>query len=121
MSMRYFCYIVLYSAFAYSATGVKLTASDIIKNTLFQKARSNGSDIEQLYQDTWQHCFEDTPDTVDLWMRTKGLGQNQRSNIDLFFYSFAILKEFFQVSKDKMSDLATRYKDYLAQVCHRGL
>lgn len=99
-----------------NSTGVKLTASDIIKNTLFQKARSNGSDIEQLYQDTWQHCFEDTPETVDLWMRTKGLGQNQRSNIDLFFYSFAILKEFFQVSKDKMSDLATRYKDYVAQL-----
>ena len=97
-----------------NSTGVMLTAADIIKNALFQKIRSSGMNIEQLYQDTWQHCFEDSPDTVALWAKTKGLGQNKRSNIDLFFYSFAIVKGFFHILGDKMSDLFSRYKDYIS-------
>ena len=97
-----------------NSTGVKLTASDIIKNALFQKIRSFGGDAEYLYQNNWQLCFEDTAETVATWMGTKGIGQNQRSNIDLFFYSFAIIKKFFHVPGDKMSDLAERYKEYIA-------
>lgn len=97
-----------------NSTGVMLTASDIIKNALFQKVKSSGRDIELLYEDTWQKCFEDSSDTVALWMETKGLGQNKRSNIDLFFYSFAIIKGFFHVPKDKMADLASKYKEHIA-------
>lgn len=97
-----------------NSTGVMLTASDIIKNALFQKARISGANIEKVYQNTWERCFEDTPETVALWMKTKGLGQNQRSNIDLFFYSFAIIRGFFHVPGDKMSDLAAKYKEYIA-------
>ena len=96
-----------------NSTGVKLTASDIIKNALFQKLRQAGMTFESFYQDTWQRTFEDSTDTVCLWLKTKGIGQNQRSNIDLFFYSFAIIEGFFHVPRDKMSDLAVKYKDYI--------
>ncbi len=98
---------------AINSTGVKLTASDIIKNTVFQKVKETGLDIERLYKETWAKQFENDPETVNLWLGTKGLGQNQRSNIDLFFYSFAIIKGFFQVPGDKMSDLATKYKEFI--------
>ena len=97
-----------------NSTGVKLTASDIIKNALFQKLRQAGMAFDSFYQDTWQRTFEDTTDTVSLWLKTKGIGQNQRSNIDLFFYSFAIIEGFFHVPGDKMSDLAVKYKDYIS-------
>lgn len=96
-----------------NSTGVKLTASDIIKNALFQKIKQSGTSLESFYVDTWQKCFEDSSETQDLWLETKGIGQNQRSNIDLFFYSFAIIEGFFQVPGDKMSNLAERYKEYI--------
>ena len=96
-----------------NSTGVKLTASDIIKNALFQKLRQEGMAFDAFYQDTWQRCFEDTTETLNLWLKTKGIGQNQRSNIDLFFYSFAIIEGFFHVPRDKMSDLAVKYKEYI--------
>lgn len=97
-----------------NSTGVKLTASDIIKNALFQKLKQSGEEIESFYSDTWQKCFEDTDDTQSDWLEMKGVGQNQRSNIDLFFYSFAIIEGFFQVPGDKLSDLALKYKTYIA-------
>ena len=99
-----------------NSTGVMLTASDIIKNALFQKIKSSGRDIEQVYEETWQKCFEENMEVVGLWMGTKGLGQNKRSNIDLFFYSYAIIKGFFHVPKDKMADLATKYKEYISSL-----
>ncbi len=96
-----------------NSTGVKLTASDIIKNALFQKIKQSDAAIESFYSDTWQKCFEDSAEIQDSWLKTKGLGQNQRSNIDMFFYSFAIIEGFFHVPGDKMSNLAVRYKEYI--------
>ncbi len=96
-----------------NSTGVKLTASDIIKNALFQKIKQSGEMLEAFYTETWQKCFEDSDETRELWQSTKGIGQNQRSNIDLFFYSFAIIEGFFQVPGDKMSSLAEKYKEYI--------
>lgn len=96
-----------------NSTGVKLTASDIIKNALFQKIKQAGVSLEQFYVDTWQQRFENTEEIRDLWLDTKGIGQNQRSNIDLFFYSFAIIEGFFSVPGDKMSDLAMKYKEHI--------
>ena len=96
-----------------NSTGVKLTASDIIKNALFQKLRQAGMAFDSFYHDTWQRTFEDTTDMLNLWLKTKGIGQNQRSNIDLFFYSFAIIEGFFHVPGDKMADLAVKYKEYI--------
>ena len=97
-----------------NSTGVKLTASDIIKNALFQKIKQAGQSIEEFYVETWQQRFENTEEVRDLWLDTKGIGQNQRSNIDLFFYSFAIIEGFFSVPGDKMSDLAMKYKEFIS-------
>ncbi len=97
-----------------NSTGVKLTASDIIKNAVFHSIRKKGTSVEKLYAETWQKCFEEDDELVDQWLELKGIGQNQRSNIDLFFYSFAILEGFFKIPGDKMSDLAQIYKTHLA-------
>ena len=43
-----------------NSTGVKLTASDIIKNALFQKIKLSGKSLENFYSETWQKCFEDS-------------------------------------------------------------
>ncbi len=99
-----------------NSTGVKLTASDIIKNAIFHSVRKGTTSIEKLYAETWQKCFEEDDDLVDKWLEVKGIGQNQRSNIDLFFYSFAILEGFFKIPGDKMSDLAQIYKTHLSQL-----
>ncbi len=51
-----------------NSTGVKLTASDIIKNALFQKIKLSGKSLENFYSETWQKCFEDS--SVLLGLRT---------------------------------------------------
>ncbi len=97
-----------------NSTGVKLTASDIIKNALFHKITKSPAALDDLYKATWQKTFEETQELLDQWLETKGIGQNQRSNIDHFFYSFAIIKEFFHVPGDKMTELAQKYKEYIS-------
>ena len=41
-----------------NSTGVKLTATDIIKNTLFDKAIKLQTNYETLYKDYWENVFE---------------------------------------------------------------
>ena len=96
-----------------NSTGVKLTASDIIKNALFQNIQTANNKREDLFIRYWQKQFEEDDQTVNAWLETKGLGQNQRTYIDLFFYSFAVIKGFYDVSSDKISDLATKYKEFI--------
>ena len=96
-----------------NSTGVKLTAADIIKNALFHKVKKAGYSEEDIYKNTWENCFENEAETSSLWLETKGLGQNQRSNIDHFFYSYAIVKGIFSVPGDKMANLAEKYKDHI--------
>lgn len=97
-----------------NSTGVKLTASDIIKNALFHKINKPPQVMDDLYKDTWQKTFEESQELLEKWLKQKGLGQNQRSNIDHFFYSFAIVKGFFRVPGDKMTELAKRYKEHIS-------
>lgn len=97
-----------------NSTGVKLTASDIIKNALFHKISKSPAAMDDLYRATWQKTFEENQELLSKWLDPKGIGQNQRSNIDHFFYSFAIIKGFFRVPGDKMTELAQRYKEYIS-------
>lgn len=96
-----------------NSTGVKLTASDIIKNAIFQNIKTTTSKRDALYSQYWQKQFEENDEVVESWLGTKGIGQNQRTYIDLFFYCFAIIKGFYNVASDKISDLATKYKEYI--------
>lgn len=96
-----------------NSTGVKLTAADIIKNALFQNVKDDTSKRDNVYNKYWYECFEKDEDTVNSWLQLRGLGQNQRSYIDLFFYCFAILKGFYNVQTDRISDLASKYKEYI--------
>ncbi len=99
-----------------NSTGVKLTASDVIKNALFQKIRQPGGVLERFYTETWQKSFEENEEAQAEWLDTRGIGQNQRTHIDLFFYSFAIIEGFFRVPGDTITNLAERYKEHIRNI-----
>lgn len=96
-----------------NSAGVKLTAADMIKNAVYQKMGSDHAALEEHYTENWYPCFE-AGEKVQKWLGTKGSGQNQRTYIDLFFQCFAILEGFFDPTKDKIADLAKKYKEYIA-------
>lgn len=102
-----------------NSAGVKLTTADIIKNALYQRLlRSDVDSISmdaatKFYNDTWKKTFEENDETLSMWLENKGIGHNVRSNIDIFFHTFAIIKDFFDPSVDKVSELATKYKEHI--------
>lgn len=100
-----------------NSTGEKLTAADIIKNALFHTIQGDDN-IDGIYQQYWQECFEKNNEVVSKWLCTKGTGQNQRTFIDSFFYCFAVIKGFFDVKNDKLANLAQKYKEHIQDFDH---
>lgn len=96
-----------------NSAGVKLTAADIIKNAMYQKIDNGEPDTEEHYNEYWKKTFEQDQDTVDMWLETKGTGQNIKTYIDLFFHCFAIMRGFFDPTNDKIAELADKYKAYI--------
>ncbi len=98
-----------------NSTGVPLTVSEIIKNALFGALACLPSQAEGIYNSTWKPEFELDESRVRDWTSTKGTGQNARAYIDSFFHCYAVINGFFDIEKDKMSNLARCYKRYLTE------
>ena len=102
-----------------NSAGVKLTTADIIKNALYQHLLSlrdkydGEQEVTDFYEDTWKKTFEADNAKLKMWLETKGVGHNVRTNIDLFFHTYAQAKGFFDAATDKVSELAGKYKKQL--------
>lgn len=102
-----------------NSAGVKLTTADIIKNSLYQRllqaddGRLSMEDAAQFYNSTWKEAFEKDNEVLSVWLENKGIGHNVRTNIDIFFHTFAIIKKMFDPAVDKVSELAAKYKNYI--------
>lgn len=71
-----------------NARGTPLLASDLVKNHLFHKAKTEGSDLERLYRDNWKLLDEDPT----YWRADVGRGHAKRPRIDLFLQHFTTAK-----------------------------
>lgn len=91
-----------------NSTGVKLTATDIIKNALFAKAIELNTDYETLYKTYWENVFEG--ENIDFWDSEVTTGRLKRTQSEIFLHAFAIVKGFFdaEISLEKLSSC---YKD----------
>ncbi len=69
-----------------NSLGVRLTTAELLKNYFFGR-----SDIEA-YQKDWQTVFEKDEETRAYWDRTISTGRFTRTYIDLFFYSFLLIR-----------------------------
>lgn len=103
--------------------GVKLTSADTIKNAIFQKALDLCDSNEQerksvikLYENSWEQKFSDDDDMVKFWDSERTLGRMKRTNLDLFLYSFAVIKGFYDPNKNVLDELSSCYKIHIHEM-----
>lgn len=97
-----------------NSSGVRLTAAELIKNTLFQALRQKINDdkkVIKFYNDSWNAEFENT-DNLTFWNDIKGIGSQSRTNCEILLSAYAIIKEKFDptVKGVKQTDLPGVYK-----------
>ena len=125
-----------------NSAGVRLTSSDIIKNNLFNSIvellkkdnKTKDNVIEQtkkIYEDTWHKIFEKDEDTTNKWLKKISKGRRERTYLDLFLQSFAIIKQIYNPTEkgqklDKISEYFKKYcanfdltqlKQFLSELC----
>ena len=106
-------------------SGVSLTASDTIKNTIFKRVdelydeeyRNNSiasfDAMNELYTTTWEEAFIKDEETEEYWNQEIVTGRIKRTNLDLFLYCFGVIKGFFSQYDSNVSELTKVYKDYM--------
>lgn len=92
-----------------NTAGLKLTATDIIKNSLFAKAITLQADYEKLYKDYWECIFE-VENHKEFWEDEVTTGRLKRVQSEIFLHAFAIIEGFFDVEKDNLENLSDIYK-----------
>lgn len=93
-----------------NTAGLKLTATDVIKNAIFAKAISLNLDCEALYKSYWEGVFERD---IDFWEETVTTGRIQRTRSEVLLHAFAILEGFFDPDQDTLENLSLIYKKHL--------
>ncbi|TKX29837.1 hypothetical protein CQA38_03470 [Campylobacter sp. MIT 12-5580] len=94
-----------------NSTGVKLTASDIIKNALFDKAIALETNYEELYKEYWEDIFE-VENTIDFWQEELSTGRVKRTRSEIFLHAFAVIEGFFDADSS-LEYLSNLYKEQI--------
>lgn len=99
-----------------NSTGEPLNASDIIKNTLFDKAIkiNNEEWALNIYEEYWESVFEKDDEMRKFWI-TK-IGKDARTRSENLLHSLALIKGFFDSQKDKLSELNLIYKTHISSL-----
>lgn len=96
-----------------NSAGVRLTCSDIVKNSLFQGAIQLGNDrVEavELYKKTWGNVFLSDDEASQFWEKQAITGRLSRDNVEILLHSVAIIKDFFDPDRHTLSELSKLYK-----------
>ena len=107
-----------------NSAGVRLTASDTIKNALFQRLielSGNKEGVCGYYKKTWEATFSGTNDEQNYWSEQKVVGRLKRDNSELLLHAVAVIGGFYDVEEDTLSDLPKRYKEHFSALDEAGL
>lgn len=87
-----------------NARGTQLLPADLIKNFLFRRAQTEGSDIDTLYEENWAE-FDS-----DFWREEVKQGRENRPRIDIFTRHFLTLA----MRRDiRVGHIFNEYKSYV--------
>lgn len=92
-----------------NTAGLKLTATDIIKNAIFAKAIDLNSNYEELYAKYWESVFE-SKSNREFWEKEVSTGRFKRVQSEILLYAFAIIEGFFDYNRDTLENLSDIYK-----------
>ena len=93
-----------------NTTGLKLNATDIIKNALFAKAIALKTDYEELYKKYWEEIFESSKENENFWEEELNTGRLKRTRSEIFLHAFAIIRGIFK-PEDSLENLSKIYKE----------
>jgi len=99
-----------------NSAGVRLSASDIIKNALFQRAFelfATSDEVETLYDEHWEKVFAGQDDLIQYWETPRATGRLYRDNIEILLHSISVIKGFFDPDQHTLSNLSSLYKTYI--------
>jgi len=100
-----------------NSTGEKLTATDIIKNAILDKAVKMGDEkkANDLYNEYWQNIFEKNEEESLFWNSETKIGHtSSRVKSEILLQSVATILGFYNISKGhKIEQLSSLYKDYI--------
>lgn len=88
-----------------NSLGVKLTTAELLKNYLFSAV-----ELREYYEPYWQSLFEADEDAIDFWNREKTSGRIRRTTVELFLYSYLVIKKEANV---KLDTLFKEFKNHL--------
>lgn len=92
-----------------NTAGLKLTATDIIKNAIFAKAIDLNFDYENFYVKYWELVFE-SKGNREFWEKEVSTGRLKRVQSEILLYAFAIIEGFFDYNRDTLENLSDIYK-----------
>lgn len=93
-----------------NTAGLKLTATDVIKNAIFAKAIGFNLNCEELYKNYWEGVFERD---INFWEETITTGRIQRTRSEVLLHAYAFLEGFFDPDQDTLENLSLIYKRHL--------
>lgn len=93
-----------------NTTGIKLNATDIVKNAIFAKAIELKTNYNKLYEEYWESMFE-SKNGKDFWEKELSTGRVKRAQSEIFLHAFAIIQGFFNIEKHNLENLSAIYKE----------
>ena len=93
-----------------NTAGLRLTATDIIKNALFDRAMRLQADYEKWYETYWESLFEKDEEQRNFWEQEVSTGRIRRVQSEIFLHAFAIIDGFFNPEHDTLENLSAIYK-----------
>lgn len=80
-----------------NSLGVRLTTAELLKNYLFSE-----KELKDYYEVYWQSVFEADEDAIDFWNQEKTSGRIRRTTVELFLYSYLVIKKEANVKLDTL-------------------
>ncbi len=101
-----------------NSAGVRLSAADIIKNALFQRAieLTSEEDAIRCHDQTWKVSFLLDDDTTTFWSAERVTGRLKRDNIEILLHAIAVISGFYDPEKHSMVQLAELYKGEIGRL-----
>jgi len=96
-----------------NSAGVRLSAADIIKNALFQRALQlfdDQDDVVDFYTKTWNATFLQDEETTSFWDAARITGRLMRDNIEILLHSVGVIDGFYKPEDNRLEDLGPIYK-----------
>ncbi len=105
-----------------NTAGVRLSAADIIKNALFQRAMRLMAEVEvvELYSATWRAVFSADDETVEYWDQERVTGRLTRDNAEIVLHAIAVTAGIFDPDEHSLSNLSALYKTRISQLADAG-